>query len=152
VSTLFLHVPYGDWLRVKYGEKTEFRALDTRHTMAASAQMPTPVVAYTTWRPYQTAPHQYDGALMVLEEHRVEPLFLVGDEPGALAREGFPSYQHFRSYWEARHGVFRPTEHVHVWRLRCWQDSDEAAMGRLLLDRLYGQFRNGDLEPDEFPG
>ena len=149
---MFLRVPYGDWPRVKHGEKTEFRSLDVRRMAITKVRMPTPVVAYTHWRPYQTAAYEYDGALMVLEAHRIEPLFLVHDDADALAREGFPSYQHFRSYWEARHGTFRPTEKVHVWRLRRWRGSDDVLMGRVLLGWLYGEFLNGDLEPGELPG
>jgi len=143
--TLFLRVPYVDWTRVKVGEKTAFRTRPgERSARVQHTELPTPIVAYAT-----NGHGWYDRLLMVLEGHRVEPLFLATEDSEAIAREGFPTHHHFRRYWRKRRGgIYRPAELVHVWEVRRWEESDHVDMGRLLVDRLYGDFfvRPGQLQ------
>lgn len=136
-ATLFLRVPVEDWTRVKIGEKTAFRTVPgQRVARLQNTELPTPVVAYAL-----SHMGEYDCLLMVLEGHRVEPLFNAMDDPEAIAREGFPTHHHFRRYWRKRRGgVYRPLEIVHVWEVRPWEESDFADMGRHVLQRLYGDF------------
>jgi hypothetical protein len=137
-------VPVADWLRVKMGEKTAFRTFVNTRSVTANitrAELPTPVVAYAH------SAMGYDCALMLLEGHRVEPVFEATQDPDAIAREGFANHHHFRRYWRKRRGgVFVPSEMVHVWELRPWEQADFDDMGRMLLDRLYGDFY-GSLKP-----
>ena len=146
--TLFLRVPLVDWLRVKIGDKTAFRTVPgQRAARVQHTEMPTPIVAYAL-----SAMQEYDCALMVLENHRVEPLFAAMDDPNAIAREGFANHHHFRRYWrKCRGGIYRPMEMVHVWEVRPWQESDFDDMGRLLLGRMYGEFY-ASLKPSQLPG
>lgn len=133
-DTLYLRVPEIDWTRVKIGEKTAFRTIED--ALSRPVDPPTPVVAYTGTNLYN-----HDYALMVLEAHRIEPVFLASESVEALEREGYPDHDHFRRYWRARHeGMYFPAEMVHVWELRPWQDSDFEDMGRVVLERLYGEF------------
>lgn len=135
-STLFLRVPALDWPRVKIGEKTEFRTLPRESSRVALAKCPTLVVAYE-----RTGLGHYDAQTMVLEEHRYEPLFAISDDAEGIGREGFDSYDHFRRYWRARrHGVYRPMEKVHVWRLRPLRGGDVEFFGARLVDHLYGDW------------
>ena len=150
VSTLYLRVPTDDWARVKIGEKTAFRMPNGSQSVRQQvnrAPLPTPVLAYML-----TPMPRYDCQLMVLEGHRLEPLYaLIGDDE-ALAREGFPTYDHFRRYWRARwFGVWRETELVHVYEVRPWTDDDFEEMGKLLLERLYGAFY-GSVKPRQLQG
>lgn len=138
-STLFLRVPNGDWARVKIGEKTEFRTMPKESSRLLRCKTPTPVVAYTVRR----ALNQYDAALMVLQERRHEPLFAISENPEAITREGFASYDEFRRYWRARmKGVYRPMQMVRVWRVRPWdrEAGDALLFGLELLEHLYGDF------------
>jgi hypothetical protein len=139
VSTLFLRVPFGDWPRVKIGEKTEFRTKPREGARLLTVKMPTPVVAYTV----SPVRQEYDAQIMVLEERRYEPLFAIHDDEAAIHREGFESYDEFRRYWRKRRkGVFRPMEKVYVWRVRRWEPHarDDIAFGLRLLHALYGEF------------
>jgi hypothetical protein len=150
IVTRFLRVPAADWLAVKYGEKTEFR---TRSVVMGTAGMwfPSPIVAWASWRRgSQTSSYEREQQVMVFEEHRQERLFLVGEDRESLRREGFNTYEEFRRYWQTRYGTLRADDLVHVWRVRCWTDDDDETMGRVLLDRLYGEYLRGDLEPVEF--
>jgi hypothetical protein len=135
--TLFLRVPIADWLRVKVGEKTAFRTVPgQRVARVQHTELPTPIVAYAL-----SDAGEYDCTLMVLEGHRVEPLFNAMDDPEAIAREGFVNHHHFRRYWRKRRGgIYRPMEMVHVWELRLWCEDDFEDMGKLALQRLYGDF------------
>lgn len=145
--TLFLRVPIMDWPRVKVGEKTAFRTVPgQRVARLHNTRLPTPVVAYS-----RSNFGESDRLLMVLEGHRVEPLFNAMEDPEAIAREGFPTHHHFRRYWRKRRGgVYRPMEIVHVWEVRLWQQSDYVDMGQELLGRLYGEFYADDLKRREF--
>jgi hypothetical protein len=135
-STLFLRVPNVDWTRVKIGEKTEFRTMPKESSRLISAKTPTPVVAYTV-----DGLGRYDAQLMVLEDHRYEPVFAIADDPDAIAREGFESYDHFRRYFRKRtKGVYRPMQPVHVWRVRRWAHYDHQRFGLRLLAHLYGDW------------
>lgn len=135
-STLFLRVPTGDWTQVKIGEKTEFRTMPGESSRLLKSYTPTPVVAYSI-----TGSGVYDKKLMVLESWRREPLFEINNDLDALARENMASYDAFRRYWRARqHGVYRPLQIVHVWRVRQFLDKDIVAEGARLLRRLYGEF------------
>lgn len=132
-STLFLRVPTMDWARVKIGEKTEFRTRLREGSHLVAANTPTPVVAYTK------SSLGYDSKLMVLVEHKREPLFAIADDPEAIGREGFEDYDHFRRYWRKRRkGVYRPMELVHVWRVRPWDEKwDMGRFGNYLIGHLY---------------
>ena len=147
-ATLFLRVPVVDWLRIKVGEKTAFRTVPgQRVARVQNTELPTPIVAYSL-----SDLGEYDCLLMVLEGHRVEPLFNAMDDPESIAREGFANHHHFRRYWRKRRGgVYRPMEMVHVWEVRHWEETDFEDMGRLLLRRVYGGFY-GSLQPSQLPG
>lgn len=146
-STLFLRVPVMDWLRVKIGDKTAFRTrFGELAAQVNNTPLPTPIVAYAI-----SDMRQHDSMLMVLEGHRVEPVFETMHDPEAIAREGFVTHHHFRRYWRKRRGgVFDPMEMVHVWEVRLWQESDFEDMGRLLLERVYGDFY-ATLKPSQLP-
>lgn len=141
--TQFLRVPFIDWPRVKIGEKTEFRTKPRESSRILRANTPTPVVAYAI-----NGSGEYDRKLMVLEEHRYEPLFAISDDSEAIAREGFETYDHFRRYWRKRRkGVYRPMERVHVWRVRRFhlgtdpfEADDESTLGVALFEHLYGDY------------
>lgn len=139
-------MPGEDWLRVKIGEKTAFRMpeRDWLGSRLVNQGLPTPVVAYARIN------RAYDHALMVLEGHRLEPVILIEDDPDALAREGYESYDHFRRYWRKRRGgLYTPAELVHVWEVRPWEEeSDFEEMGKVLLQRVYGEFY-GSLKPGQ---
>lgn len=79
--------------------------------------------------------------LLVLEERRYEPLFYLAEDPEGLAREGFETYGHFRTYWRRRtdRHTYRPMTLVWVWRVRPWQPSDLPVFGESLLRELYGE-------------
>lgn len=135
-STLFLRVPVEDWPRVVIGEKTEFRTLPREGSVLHKAYLPTPVVAYCV-RPVD----QYVNKLMVLLERRIEPVFAISDDPAAIAREGFESYDEFRRYWRKRRkGAYRPMERVQVWRVRPYTEGDMTILGAQMFRRLYGDF------------
>jgi hypothetical protein len=136
-KTLFLRVPRVDWPRVKIGEKTEFRTRPREGSDLLSVNPPTPVVAYSV-----DGNGKYDRQLMVLLERRFEPLFAITEDPDAIAREGFDSYEEFRAYWRRRrHGAYAPMERVFVWRVRLWEDDDDRTFGARLFTRLYGEYR-----------
>ena len=145
LRTLFLQVPADDWTRVKYGQKTEFRTTRADKAMMLSGvEYPTPVVAYN-------AEDAADRLLMVLVEHRFEPLFNVSLNHGSWEREGFESYDHFRREWRARHGgEYHPMEQVHVWQIRRWERADYKNMAIRVLNQLYGYFL-ADLKRTELP-
>lgn len=140
VSTLFLRVPSIDFPAVRLGLKTEFRTMPHEGSnIVRNRNYPTPVVAYAT---SSGALRELAHKLMVLEQHRFEPLFAITEDMEALSREQQPSYDHFRRYWRARQkGVYRPMQRVHVWRVRPFRlESDYEQMGVGLLERLYGDF------------
>jgi hypothetical protein len=137
-STRFLRVPAEDWARVRIGEKTEFRTRPRERSNITTCALPTPVVAYTTRRSGDVDP--FSTKLMVLLERRYEPLFNIAEDPGALEREGFESYAHFRSYWKARNGgKYVPMQRVYVWRVREFVENDTYVLGTELLRELYGE-------------
>lgn len=136
-STRFLRVPAADWPAVRLGAKTEFRTRPRESSRLLSCNVPTPVVAYTTstlgWPDIKSQ-------LMVLEDRRYEPLFNIAEDEGALAREGFESYDHFRRYWRKRNaGRYVPMQRVWVWRVRRFEPGDLQALGARLLTDLYGE-------------
>jgi hypothetical protein len=133
-STVFLRVPTADWIPVKHGKKTEFRASPGAVSGLKWAKVPTPVVAYRVDRSYG-----YDAALMVLEDRWQEELGAISEE--SLQREGFETFAEFRRYFVNRERRrFRLTKKVTVYRLRLWQPEDRATFGDLLLERLFGAF------------
>lgn len=130
--TTFLRVPAFDWLNVKNGIKTEFRASGRGVTQLWNVTCPMPVVAYTVTR------RGHDRRLMVLEETRQETLIAISQE--SLEREGFDTLEEFRRYWTIKtKRKFTPTRKVQVYRVRRWRSADMDEMGRRLLDRLYGE-------------
>lgn len=149
VSTQFLRVPSMDFPAVRIGVKTEFRTMPREGSnIVRNANYPTPVIAYATaYGPLRELRHK----LMVLESHKFEPLFAIAEDREALAREGFPSYPEFRRYWRARQkGVYRPMQKVHVWRVRPFsiEQGDGLLFGLMLLERVYGDYIDGDLRPE----
>lgn len=135
-STRFLRVPTADWSRVRIGEKTEFRTRPRESSRLLTCNTPTPVVAYASGSLFMGPRTQ----LMVLEERKYEPLFNIAEDAEALAREGFPSYDHFRRYWRARNGGrYVPMQRVWVWRVRRFVSDDFERMGVALLRELYGE-------------
>lgn len=134
LRTIFLRVPEGDWLRVKQGSKTEFRASGRAATKVQWIKTPTPVVAYALSN--ERTDHR--SQLMVLEECWKEELRAISDE--SLRREGFPDFASFRRYWKIRtKRPFRPLAEVWAYRLRRWQPSDTVNMGTWMVERLYGE-------------
>jgi len=133
-STVFLRVPAIDWLAVKRGNKTEFRAAPGAVSGLKFIEPPTPVVAYRVDRS-----HGYDAALMVLEERWQEPLGSI--TPESLEREGFETFAEFRRYFINRERRrFRLTRQVTVYRVRPWQPEDARVFADDLLERLFGAF------------
>lgn len=136
-STLFLRVPLDDWVRVKLGEKRQFRMRPREGRNLYKGDLPTPVVAYT-----EDTIGRHEMKLMVLLECRHEPLFNITEREGDVEEEGFASYDEFRSYWRRRRGgAYFPMEMVYVWRVRPWEPGDDAELGGRLLERLYGGYR-----------
>lgn len=132
--TTFLRVPNADWIAVKRGIKSEFRASPRACSALFSVEPPTPVVAYR-----QHPQHGYDAQLMVLQERWQEPLGAISEE--SLRREGFETMAEFRRYWMQRERKrFTPTRLVICYRVRPWQPEDDRAMATRLLDRLYGEW------------
>lgn len=137
VTTRFLHVPAIDWPRVKIGEKTEFRTSPREGSRIITCNLPTPVVVYSKGA---GAIDMLPAKLMVLTHRSFEPLFNIAENPEAIAREGFPDYDHFRRYWRARNkGVYRPMQRVWVWRVREFTENDVYVLGTSLLRELYGE-------------
>lgn len=144
LKTLFLRAPADDWPALIQGLKTEFRAKPMGAFMSTVAA-PTPVVLYARAPGSGLERHE----LMVLVEHRTERLMDIAEQPDALAREGFPTYDHFRRYWRARtRRPYRALDVVQVFRLAPWPQGTQSLavdqLGRALLQRLYG-----DYLPDE---
>jgi hypothetical protein len=134
VRTTFLRVPREDWLDVKQGRKTEFRAGGHYVTQLWNVTCPTPVIGYVARRG-QTA---HDSALLVLEKHWVEPVGSIS--PESLEREGFPDLAHFRRYWMRRHrSRFDWLKEIHAYRVRPLGPDDETTMGLQLFRKLYGE-------------
>jgi hypothetical protein len=80
----------------------------------------------------------HDAKLMVLEDKWLEPLGAITAE--SLANEGFETVAEFRRYWMAREKRrFAPTRMVTVYRVRLWTPGDRAALGDMLMERLYGE-------------
>lgn len=129
--TTFLRVPGEDWLAVKQGRKTEFRASGHYASQLWNVETPTAVVAYTMKRI-----GGYDKLLMVLEATWTEPVGGISDE--SLAAEGFPDFAHFRRYWMSRSKArFRPNQTVHVYRVRPMVGGDHVTIGLQLFRKLY---------------
>lgn len=130
-KTTFLRVPSDDWLSVKQGRKTEFRASGHFATQLWNVSPPTAVVGYRIKR--VGAP---DSTLLVLEKTWQEPLGAIDAE--SLEREGFPTFAHFRRYWMARtHTRFAPLKEVQVYRVRPIAEADHVEIGLELFRRLY---------------
>jgi hypothetical protein len=134
LRTVFLRVPHGDYLAVRRGRKTEFRATSRATSSVQRLNPPTPVVAYSV----SNRRTDHRATLMVLEATWREELRAISDE--SLAREGFSSFAEFRRYWKIRHNApFRPLDKVWAFRVRPWQPDDPEVLGRVLVERLYGQ-------------
>lgn len=134
-KTIFLRVPFVDWPMVTNGDKTEFRAGSGSVSGLKFVEPPLPVVAYT-YHPVQG----YQAKLMILEERRQEPLAAITGE--SLEREGFESFEEFRSYWCARERRrFTPTRQIVVYRVRLFEKGDEELFADRLFEHLYGAFQ-----------
>lgn len=138
LRTLFLRAPFDDWAAITQGRKTEFRRKPSAASEILGAKTPTPVVLYSV-----SAGGTRREKLMVLDGCEIEHLIDIADNPAALAREGFPDYEHFRRYYRARtRKPFRALDKVAAFRVRPWIDGDRDDLGVLLLDRLYGEYRS----------
>lgn len=138
LSTLFLRAPYVDWPALSQATKTEFRA-PVRGMMAAADRYdaPTGVVLYAV-SPASKARHE---KLMVLSEHRTEPLMEISRNEVSLLREGFSTYDEFRLYWRRRtRRPYVPMAKVEVFTLRPLDERDQAWLGSRLFQRLYGDY------------
>ena len=134
--TVFLRAPFTDWAALTQGFKTEFRTLP-KGVPSKWLHAPTPVVLYTVSPQLERRSEK----LMVLAAHHSEYLSDIKDDPQALMREGFQTYDEFRHYWRARTGRrFIPMEKVEVFRIMPWQPTDRLRLGMLLFDRLYGEY------------
>jgi len=133
-QTIFLRVPNADWVQVKRGLKTEFRAAAGACSKFWNLEPPTPVVAY------RVHPNLgYDSELMVLEAKWEEALGAI--TPESLANEGFQTLADFRKYWCARERRrFPPLRVITCYRVRPWELGDAETMSLSLLKRLYGDF------------
>lgn len=131
--TTFLRVPADDWLLVKQGRKTEFRAAGHGVTQLWNVTTPTPVVGYAV-----RSLGRYESTLLVLEATWQEPVSAISAE--SLEREGFPDMAHFRRYWMARHKRrFRPLQNVQVYRVRPLPPEEHATAGLQLFHKLYAE-------------
>lgn len=131
-STVFLRVPVLDWPLVSRGRVPEFIGSMGQSSAVFNTPTPTPCVAYTVKN------GSYDARLMILEEHSQEPLGILAAES---RRFGIATKDEFRRYWMRREGrKFAPTRNVFVYRVRPFIESDREEMGRLLFNRLYGEF------------
>lgn len=127
-----IEVPRREWAPVSTGHKAEFRVPGRRATTKFPAPCPTPALIYVTGI-YET--HQ---RLIVLEDTWTERLGEISEE--SILREGASSLAEFRHLWCARANTrFRPLDPVRVYRVRLFTPDDADAMGRVLLDRLYGE-------------
>lgn len=138
-STIFLRIPANEWVAITHGVKTEFRATPNSVTQALNLQTPTPVVAYRFVRG-RGPDSSHDSKLMMLEETWQEPLAAISLE--SLEREGHADMAHFRRYWMSRtRKRFAPTRMVRVFRVRPWAEGDWQVSAEILMNRLYGEFR-----------
>lgn len=140
-QTIFLRVPFYDWPLVSGGSKTEFRAGSGSVSGLKWVEPPIPVVAYTHHHV-----QGYFSKLMVLEERRQEPLAAITAE--SLEREGFESFEEFRSYWCAREKRrFTPTRQIVVYRVRPFEQGDDERFADQLFEHLYGAFKSPTQTP-----
>lgn len=140
--TLFLRIPRQDWAAVSNGLKTEFRGAANALTRSAEAQAPALIVAYAI-----DSAGQHQSKLMVLEKTWREPLMAIS--PESLAREGFPTFAHFRRYWMGRHRrYFEPMRTVQAYQLRLFKPADLDEIGIALAKRLYQQHLPPELRPE----
>lgn len=134
LRTIFLRVPHADWLLVKQGHKTEFRASGRAATKVQWVKPPTPVVAYAL----TNARDDHRSQLMVLEQCWREELRAISEE--SLRREGFNTFAEFRRYWKIRtQKPFRPLDRVWAYSVRPWTPEDAASLGVKMIERLYGE-------------
>lgn len=126
-----IDVPRYEWPAVSTGRKTEFRVPGRRATTKFPAPCPAPALIYITGT-YET-----QQKLVVLEKTWTEHLGELSAE--SLEREFATDMAHFRQLWCTRRNTrFRPLDPVRVYRLRLFTPDDADAMGRVLLERLYG--------------
>lgn len=123
-------MPRREWAAVKTGHKEEFRVPGRRATTKFPAPCPTPALIYP------------DGALeekvLVVVVHTwAERLGEIS--PESIEREGATDMRDFRRRWCERYDTrFRPLDPVRVYQIRRFEPGDADAMGRVLLERLYG--------------
>lgn len=134
ISTRYVRFPIADWPLICRGVKTEFRMPVSARWGPRMIVVPTPVVGYAMTRYASNA----DYRMFVVTEIRVEPLGAISD--ASLRAEGFETIKDFKHYWRQRHTSkgFRMLQKVNVLTVRPWQETDNADMGRLLLESLYG--------------
>jgi hypothetical protein len=136
VTTRYVQIPSSDWLAVRRFDKTEFRVLP-RYPGRLNIDCPAPVVLYAK------RALQIEHVMAVVERVWEEPVGAIGAE--SLEREGFESIAHFRRYWMSRtKKPFKPFDLVHCFRVRPFVEGDNAMLGARVIERLYGEFLNGN--------
>lgn len=137
-STVFVRVPVSEWSLVKRGQKREFRANPSRTSHLIHLELPRAVVAWSVGRGTK-----HDSRLMVLTEMWREPQGAISEE--SLAEEGCASLAEFRRKMTLRQsGRFKPMKMMTVFRVRLWEESDEAEQGQIILHHIYGPWLRGE--------
>lgn len=134
VATTLLRVPQVDWAPIATSTKTELRTAGRYALLSHKVQPPDwPVLGWHRPR-FSDRPKTM---LLLIDEAWSEPLGAIS--PQSLAAEGYGSITEFRRYWNARHTRgYRADAIVQVVRLRPATPDDYPAIGRRLLERLYG--------------
>lgn len=143
VSSLPIRVPPIDWENVAGGEKDMFRTYAGRiakreeSILPAGLVLPRPVVAFTQRNDRSKS---RAAALMILEEHRQEPLGSIS--PADREREGFEFLGSFRWYWKQRHRTigWRPWEMINVVVMRPPVKADWEWCGERLMNDLFEEW------------
>jgi hypothetical protein len=137
-KTVFVRCPSAMWSAVSTGKVTEFRAATGNAPQLWKCPLPTLAVIYRR-RP---AIAQWDYRVMLLEAIRREALATISME--GLARAGYQgerpeAFARFRRDWCIHEKKrFEPLRTVIVFTVRLAQEGDRDAVGRALVEHLYG--------------
>lgn len=143
LTNLPIRVPPIDWEQVAGGAKSMFRCYSDNPTkredpiVPAGMVLPRPVVAFTQ---RNDRSRSRSAAVMVLEQHRMEPLGSISAED--VAAEGFEFLGQFRWYWKRRHVNlgWRPWDMINVMVMRPPTAADWQWCGEWAMGQLYGEW------------
>lgn len=135
-STVYLRVPSQAWPLVSTGRVTEFRAAVGNAPQLWHVPLPTLAVAYRR----RLSVAEYDYRLLLLEAVRREALGAI--TPEGLTAAGYAgdnAFPRFRRDWMLREKRrFEPLRTVFVYTVRPVHEGDLEAVGRSLVNHLYG--------------